>query len=90
RRHIPPEVKRVALRMERQPGMTRAKIRQYTGLAESTQRRVRALYMRTGEVTKTPLPAGRKRKLNAMDISFLEGCIERTPDITLQELQESL
>ncbi|CDO78009.1 hypothetical protein BN946_scf184664.g6 [Trametes cinnabarina] len=76
--------------MEGQPGISRAKIRQYTGLAESTQRRLRALYDQTGAVTRTPERQGRKRILNAMDISFIEGCIERMPDISLQELQEAL
>ncbi|KIJ57966.1 hypothetical protein HYDPIDRAFT_49569, partial [Hydnomerulius pinastri MD-312] len=70
--------------------LTRAQIRTLTGVAESTQRRILALHNKTGEVTQQPLENGRPRVLKGMNAAFLEGCIERSPDLTLQELQKAL
>ncbi|KAF9228247.1 hypothetical protein BS17DRAFT_692439, partial [Gyrodon lividus] len=33
---------------------------------------------------------GRHRELTSLDIAFLKGCIEQTPDIYISELQEEL
>ncbi|KIK73261.1 hypothetical protein PAXRUDRAFT_607103, partial [Paxillus rubicundulus Ve08.2h10] len=35
-------------------------------------------------------PEGRPRKLNSLDLAFLEGCIEHTPDIYILELWQEL
>jgi transposase len=44
----------------------------------------------TGCVIKKPLQNGRPRALNALDIAYLEGLIERTPDLYLSELKAIL
>jgi len=45
--------------------------------------------LRTGKVAKD-LNGGRPRKLNSLDLAYLESCIERTPDLYLRELQQML
>ncbi|KIJ58592.1 hypothetical protein HYDPIDRAFT_95132 [Hydnomerulius pinastri MD-312] len=91
RRHIPNNVKKMVVQMDQlDEPLSRAEIRHLTGVAESTQRRILSLHSRTGEVAIKAVPSGRKRILNAMDAAFLEGCIERNPDLTLLELQKAL
>ncbi|KAI6117926.1 hypothetical protein F5141DRAFT_999851, partial [Pisolithus sp. B1] len=48
------------------------------------------LWWKTGLVKHTPLQQGQKRKLNALDIAYLKGCIEWTLDIYTTELQQEL
>ncbi|KAF8835794.1 hypothetical protein BDN67DRAFT_1005692, partial [Paxillus ammoniavirescens] len=92
RRHISDEVKNVIVTMSTHAEipLTRKEIRVLTGVAESTQRRINALYRRTGQVSASPAANGRSRTLNAMDVSFLEGLIERWPDITFNEMKKAL
>ncbi|KIJ15200.1 hypothetical protein PAXINDRAFT_77660 [Paxillus involutus ATCC 200175] len=92
RRHISDEVKNVIVTMSTQAEipLTRKEIRALTGVAESTQRRINALYRRTGQVSAPPAVNGRSRTLNAMDVSFLEGLMERRPDITFNEMKKVL
>ncbi|KAG8945188.1 hypothetical protein FRC04_001167 [Tulasnella sp. 424] len=47
-------------------------------------------WRRSGLLVARPFNIGRPRELNALDCAFLEGCIERQPDIYLSELQEKL
>jgi transposase len=67
RRHIAPNIKQLVLRMNDDPEMTRTRIRELTGVSERTQYRIAALLRETGEVVRTPLVAGRPRKLDALD-----------------------
>ncbi|KAH9940660.1 hypothetical protein B0H21DRAFT_676921, partial [Amylocystis lapponica] len=90
RRFIHPEVKRMTLQLANNPGMTRRKIRLLTGISERAQRRWKGIYDRTGDVIGRPLIAGRPRLLDAIDALFLEGCIERRPDIYVSELRKAL
>ncbi|KIJ57490.1 hypothetical protein HYDPIDRAFT_120575 [Hydnomerulius pinastri MD-312] len=56
RRHISDDVKRMVVRMNEQDELpSRAQIRDYTDVAESTQRRILALHNQTGEVSKKPV-----------------------------------
>ncbi|KAF8999397.1 hypothetical protein BDQ17DRAFT_1170589, partial [Cyathus striatus] len=48
------------------------------------------LYRETGTVQQKAVIVGRPRSLDALDVAFLESCIQRTPDIYLEELQEEL
>jgi transposase len=86
-RSIAPEVKQLILRMESQTEMSQREMRTLTGV---TQRRLKKLFDRTGEVARQAFPAGRPRLLTSIDAMFLEGCIERQPDIYLSELRHAL
>ncbi|KAI5981096.1 hypothetical protein EDD15DRAFT_2184751 [Pisolithus albus] len=92
RRQISSDVKRIVVEMSQQADvpLTRAQIRSLTGVAESTQRRINALYRCTGEVAVRPIECGRRRVMHALDVMFLEGLVERRPDITLLEMQQAL
>lgn len=79
----------MALRMS-QLGESPTKIRQFTGVAPRTQRRISKTFADTGSVVKKPLQNGRPRLLNCLDVNFLEACIEKNCDIALEELQGSL
>ncbi|TFY62431.1 hypothetical protein EVG20_g6705 [Dentipellis fragilis] len=89
RHHIPKEHKEVALHMTAH-GLPHKEIRRLTGISERSIRRLRHAFWQTGDVTRPPLVAGRHRILNAFDAHFLESCIERQPDSSLQELQRLL
>ncbi|KAL1663510.1 Homeodomain-like protein, partial [Schizophyllum commune] len=52
--------------------------------------RVLSTYKATGDVTRKPLVTGRPRVLTAMQLNYLEGLIERKPDIYLAELRQHL
>jgi transposase len=90
RRSIAPEVKQLVLRMASQTEMSQREIRTLTGVSERAQRRLKKLFDRTGEVARRAFPAGRPRLLTSIDAMFLEGCIERQPDIYLSELRHAL
>ncbi|KAF8233046.1 hypothetical protein L208DRAFT_1268986, partial [Tricholoma matsutake] len=91
-RHIAPNIKQLVLRMNDDPNMTQTRICELTGVSECTQYHIAALLHETGEVVCTPLVAGHPQKLDVLDsaASFLEGCIEKQPDILLAELQTRL
>ena len=105
RRNISKDVKEIVVRMADQ-GVKPKQIRQYTTVAESTQRRIRRLHRLTGEVAKKAIVCGRRRALTGLNVSvsgrllslaiiwltsqYLIGCIERRPDITLEELRTGL
>ncbi|KAH9011360.1 hypothetical protein EDB84DRAFT_1648685, partial [Lactarius hengduanensis] len=85
RRHFSREIKEVALHMSHQ-GMSDADIEEYLGISERSMRRLRATYLATGEVVRIPVCPGRPRLLDSLDSRFIEGCILRQPDISLEEL----
>ncbi|KAH9008211.1 hypothetical protein EDB84DRAFT_1258323, partial [Lactarius hengduanensis] len=89
--HFSREIKEVALHMSHQ-GMSDADIEEYLGISERSMRRLRATYLATGEVVRIPVCPGRPRLLDGLDsrihsfLFFIEGCILRQPDISLEEL----
>ncbi|KAF8957714.1 hypothetical protein BDZ97DRAFT_1669451 [Flammula alnicola] len=89
RRHIPAAQKELLVTMSRN-GMKPEEISRVTGTGFSTVKRVLRLHRTTGSVVKKPDIMGRPRLLNALDVAYLESCIERTPDIYISELQEEL
>ncbi|CDO71087.1 hypothetical protein BN946_scf184844.g91 [Trametes cinnabarina] len=88
--HISKELKDLALKMSLVHGLPDKKIKRYTGISIRALKRLRQTYRETGETVRTPVCSGRPRNLDALDANFLEGCIERQPDCTLQELQTQL
>ncbi|KAJ7916717.1 hypothetical protein B0H13DRAFT_1550097, partial [Mycena leptocephala] len=57
------------------------------GVSPRTVQRVKRIWKTTGQVVNKSLANGRPRVLSSGDVSYLEGLIERTPDIYLSELQ---
>ncbi|KAF8888259.1 hypothetical protein BD779DRAFT_1440056 [Infundibulicybe gibba] len=88
RQHISQAVKEQLVTMSAY--MTPREIQGVTDISKRTVNRVISLATRTGSVVKRSLRVGRLRILNALDIAYLEGCIERTPDIFLSELRDEL
>lgn len=68
RRHIPDELKWLAVKMATQ-GRSRREIEHITGIAKSTQTRLRRLERLAGKVSIKALVCGRPRILTAMDIN---------------------
>ncbi|KAJ7195146.1 hypothetical protein C8J57DRAFT_1034312, partial [Mycena rebaudengoi] len=60
------------------------------GVSVRTIQRVTKRWRTTGQVAKRSIAIGRPRILSSMDVSYLEGLVERTPDIYLSELQSYL
>ncbi|KIL67439.1 hypothetical protein M378DRAFT_42894, partial [Amanita muscaria Koide BX008] len=90
RRHIPKEYKEIVIHMSLNEGVSDRFICRYTGISQRAMKRLRKTYRETGEVVRMPLDAGRPRIIDSLDAMFLEGCIERQPDISLSELQDLL
>ena len=67
RQFISPEIKEQVLRLTAEQ-RRREEIRDITGVAESTQRRICAIHRETGRVVYRAVVSGRRRKLNAMDV----------------------
>ncbi|CAE7127108.1 unnamed protein product, partial [Rhizoctonia solani] len=80
--------KRLLVRLRRYKSA--AEIQYLTGVDERTIQRVVKLHRLTGDVTRASIMKGRPRRLSSFEVSFLEGCVHRQPDITLNELQELL
>ncbi|KDQ15987.1 hypothetical protein BOTBODRAFT_624185 [Botryobasidium botryosum FD-172 SS1] len=55
-----------------------------------TVQHMQHLALQTGSVVRWPLQVGGPRLLNRLHASFLEGCIEQSPNIYLTELQDEL
>ncbi|KAJ8597102.1 hypothetical protein M405DRAFT_703078, partial [Rhizopogon salebrosus TDB-379] len=53
-------------------------------------RSMRKTFRETGEVVRTPVCASRPRISLDANMSYLESCIERQPDILLTEMQNQL
>ena len=104
-RHISREIKEAALKMSQQ-GLSDELIKQYLGVGGRTMRRLRATHHAIGDVVRIPMYPGRPRILDGLDArvrspflslhcltnfsQFLEGCIQRQPDMSLEELQTRL
>ncbi|KAF8979995.1 hypothetical protein BDQ17DRAFT_1196026, partial [Cyathus striatus] len=88
RRHIPKSVKEQLVTQCKYLAPKLVARSNQVGL--STVYQLRCMYRQTGTVQRKALIVGRPRSLNALDISFLEACIQRAPDIYLEELQEEL
>ncbi|KAI0089834.1 hypothetical protein BDY19DRAFT_859033, partial [Irpex rosettiformis] len=86
RRHIPKEVKEVALRMSLEQGLPDKTIQEYTKISIRSLKRLRKTYRDTAEVVRVPVCDGRPRILQSGDANILEGCIERQADMSLEEL----
>ncbi|KAH8977575.1 Homeodomain-like protein [Lactarius hatsudake] len=87
RRFISQEIKEKAVQLSLR-GVADATIRECLGISQCTLRRLRQKFRQTGEVVQFPVCSGRPRLLDGLD--FIEGCIQRQPDMNLQELQTHL
>ncbi|KAF8237692.1 hypothetical protein L208DRAFT_1246195, partial [Tricholoma matsutake] len=62
----------------------------HTSINICTMQHVLQLWRQTGYINKKPLQAGRPQALTGYYISYIEGLIERQPDIYLCEIQDHL
>lgn len=67
RRHIPDEVKEMALSMSLQ-GLQDSEIHEFTGISVRSLKRLRKSHRETGTVTRKPLVPGRQRTLTAIEV----------------------
>ncbi|KAJ7697302.1 hypothetical protein B0H16DRAFT_1232233, partial [Mycena metata] len=88
-RHISPELKRLVVVMNANC-VPNPVIAVATGFHPRTVHRILETWCNTGNVVRIPLELGRPRILTSLDVSFLEGLVERTPDIYTFELQNAL
>ncbi|KAJ6524183.1 Homeodomain-like protein, partial [Mycena capillaripes] len=88
-RHIPRAQKQLVVIMKAN-GSPREQIAEATGFHIRTVDRILSTWRATGKVARVPLQLGRPRILTSLDVLFLEGLVERTPDIYLFELQNAL
>ncbi|KAJ7939022.1 hypothetical protein B0H13DRAFT_1446856, partial [Mycena leptocephala] len=84
-RYIHPERKMAFAVMSNHLGS--GAIAQANGVSQRTVQRVTNLWKTKGLVYNKSLAVGRPRALSSSDVSYLEGLIERTPDLLLSELQ---
>ncbi|KAI0737060.1 hypothetical protein BC629DRAFT_1257965, partial [Irpex lacteus] len=88
RRHIPQEQKQLVVMMSRT--LDNRTIARATEISERTIRRILELWRNTGCVEQRPYVCGRPRVLSMVDVLFLEGLVEHTPDLYLSELRDRL
>ncbi|KAJ6571917.1 hypothetical protein B0H19DRAFT_935535 [Mycena capillaripes] len=88
--HIPPAQKWLVITMATHGCMKGPAIHDATGISVRTIYCILSTWRSTGKVVRVPLELGRPRILTALDVSFLEGLVERTPDIYTFELQQAL
>ncbi|KAH9054642.1 hypothetical protein EDB87DRAFT_1544541, partial [Lactarius vividus] len=69
-------------------GVADATIRDSLGISQYTLRRLRQKYRQTGVVVQVLVCSDLPCLLDGLD--FIEGCIQRQPDMNLQELQTHL
>ena len=69
RRYIPPEIKRLALKLAIVRKYRYKKIFRITGVSVRSIKRIRALYRRTGDVVARRIVDGRPRILNGFEAS---------------------
>ncbi|KIK76398.1 hypothetical protein PAXRUDRAFT_99808, partial [Paxillus rubicundulus Ve08.2h10] len=74
RRHIPQAAKEQIVTTSAH--MKPNHISRVTGISARTTRRTMELRGRTGRVRNVPIAQGKNRNLTALDLAFLEGCIE--------------
>ncbi|KAJ3752143.1 hypothetical protein FB446DRAFT_648241 [Lentinula raphanica] len=87
-RFIPSAQKEIILKLSRDHRA--AQISKMLQVSPQTVSRVLRHVNDFGDVPRTPRRSGRPRILNILDVMILESFIERTPDITLFELQVQL
>ncbi|KAJ2911978.1 hypothetical protein MD484_g8431, partial [Candolleomyces efflorescens] len=88
RRHIHKAVKEQLVVMS--GNMKPSAIEKATSVSKRTVNRILKLARETGDVVRSPLQQGRPRVLNALHVAFLEGLIERTPDMYYSEIRDEL
>ena len=104
--HIPKAMKDMALHMMNDEALTDKLIHCYTGISMCSLKRLRQTYRETGDSVRTPVCNGRPHILDSLETAvsstlpfqpyvlimkqFLEGCIERQPDVFLLKLQDLL
>ncbi|KAE9385187.1 hypothetical protein BT96DRAFT_758873, partial [Gymnopus androsaceus JB14] len=71
-------------------GMNNLEITWRTNVSERTIRRLLANWRKTGNVTILSDKHGRPRTLSLLDMDYVEGLLERTPDMYLSEIQKAL
>ncbi len=69
RRHIPKEVKDIALRMSLNHGLPDKEIKKYTGMSIRALKRLRQTFRNTGNTVRTPACNGRPRQMDALDMN---------------------
>ncbi|KAF8601489.1 hypothetical protein BDV93DRAFT_445627 [Ceratobasidium sp. AG-I] len=89
RRHISKEEKRLIVRMHAR-GASVQHLHDLTGVSIRAIQRAVQTQRETGDVVRTAPIIGRPRSLSGTDMAFLEACIERQPDLYLEELRELL
>ncbi|KAI0055790.1 Homeodomain-like protein, partial [Artomyces pyxidatus] len=89
RKHIPISIKKQIVCMSAKIA-NKNKIAYLLDVSPRTVRRVLRLAHTTGSVVRRPIQSGGPRLLNGLHAAFLEGCIERRPDILLTELRQEL
>ncbi|CAA7260824.1 unnamed protein product [Cyclocybe aegerita] len=89
---IPPALRQTIVRMS--AVFKPEEIHVFTTVSKRQQSRILKLWKETGQIVPdppaTPRPCGRPRNLSAEDVFFLHGCVNRTCDVYLDKLQESL
>ncbi|EGO30278.1 hypothetical protein SERLADRAFT_454620 [Serpula lacrymans var. lacrymans S7.9] len=83
RRNIPKEQKILVYELSCIHGLSDRHVSHYLGISQRTIRRIRMTFRDTGVV-------GNQWSCALDGLEFLEGCIERQPDIILSEFQDSI
>ncbi|EGO04579.1 hypothetical protein SERLA73DRAFT_128607 [Serpula lacrymans var. lacrymans S7.3] len=87
RHHIPKEQKILAYKLSCIHGLSNRHVSRYLGISQRTIRRIRKTFRDTGEVGHQPACQGQPCAFDGLE--FLEGCIEKQPDMILSELLDS-
>ncbi|KAJ7852509.1 hypothetical protein B0H14DRAFT_3450780 [Mycena olivaceomarginata] len=97
KKDIPDEIKKLVVHLCTNPNRDRrrrqADVAQDLQISLSSVEKILARYRRDTRGIHTPPTLrvrGRPRNLNVMDVDFLIGLVQRTPDTYLYELQEEL
>ncbi|EGO01091.1 hypothetical protein SERLA73DRAFT_179149 [Serpula lacrymans var. lacrymans S7.3] len=88
RRHIPKEQKILVYKLSCIHGLSDRHVSHYLGISQQTIRRIRKTFRDTGEVGHQLACQGQSCALDGLE--FLEGCIERQPDMILSEFLDSI
>ncbi|KZV97731.1 hypothetical protein EXIGLDRAFT_607723 [Exidia glandulosa HHB12029] len=86
--HISDDTKRAIVNLRRTESQSR--VAALLGVSLSTVKRVDRNVKENGHVSRPAICPGRKRLLGNREATFLQGCIERQPDMTAEELQDEL
>ncbi|KAF9515527.1 hypothetical protein BS47DRAFT_1293697 [Hydnum rufescens UP504] len=88
-RHVPDPQKELVLTML-ESGMKPSQVRAATQLGLNTIYCLRNNWKLYGRVSRPALAPGRPRKLNSMELDYLESLIELQPDIYVDEMKDTL